>query len=238
MQINAIKTKIFKKGDDINHFILSNFKKIKEGDVVLITSKILSLAEGSVVPFTSFGDKKNIIKKESDYALKTQWAWITMKNRRILASAGVDKSNAKGELILLPRDSYVWAQKIQAILKRKYHIKKLGVIITDSRTEPLKAGVFGRAIGYAGIKGLFCYRGVKDIFGKKMRFSRINIPDTLACAGVFEMWEAAERKPLCIISGVPSHFFTNKKANSNEIFISLTEDMYTPYLSYFLKKDK
>jgi len=75
-----------------------------------------------------------------------------------MASAGIDESNANGKLILLPQDSFQTAYALREKIQQKYDVRHIGVLITDSRTVPLRAGVTGVALGYAG----FC--GVRDDF--------------------------------------------------------------------------
>ena len=144
----------------------------------------------------------------------------------ILANAGVDESNADGKLILLPRDSFKVSQRIRSSILQNTRITKLGVIITDSRVLPLRAGVVGVALGYAGFKGLRDYRGKRDIFGRILKFTQTNIADSLATAAVLAMGEGSERQPLCIIEGAPVEF--TKRVNKKELLISPKDDMYAP----------
>lgn len=102
-----------------------------------------------------------------------------------MASAGIDESNANGKLVLLPKDSFKTARFLRDKLRQKYGVRHLGVLITDSRTTPLRAGVTGVALGYAGFRGVKDYRGTPDIFGRKFKFSRTDVADSLATAAVF-----------------------------------------------------
>ena len=141
-------------------------------------------------------------------------------------NAGVDESNAKGNIILLPKDSFKSAQKLLRKLKQLYKVKLMGVVITDSRVMPLRAGVVGVALGYAGFKGLRDYRGTKDIFGRKLKFTQTDVADSLATAAVLVMGEGKEQKPLCVIEDAPVEF--SEKPNRKELTIAPKDDMYRP----------
>ncbi len=91
---------------------------------------------------------------------------------------------------------------------------------------PLRAGVVDIALGDAGFKGLRDYRGTKDVFGRKLKFTQTDIADSLATAAVLTMGEGKEQRPLCIIEGAPVEFC--EKVNRNELKIALKDDMYRP----------
>jgi len=221
-----VRTRIFKEGEDLVAFILRYIQKPSEGSVLVITSKIVALAEGRTAAFENEREKDAIIRNESDFALKTKYAWLTVKDGTVMASAGVDESNAAGKLVLLPADSFLAAKNLRNTLRRHWKLKKLGLLITDSRLFPLRAGVVGVALGYAGFKGIRDYRGKKDIFGRKLKMSRTDVADSLATAAVLEMGEGAEQKPLAVIENVALEF-TNT-TNRNELVIALTDDLYYP----------
>lgn len=231
MKIFPVRTRIFKENDDLFSFVTKHIRKLKEGSVIAITSKIAALSEGRVALAAGKGQKAEIIRKESDVAVKTKYVWLTMKSGMLLANAGLDESNADGKLILLPKDSF----KIAAILRKRlmkcYHISKCGVLITDSRTMPTRAGVVGIALGYAGFKGLRDYRGSPDIFGRKMQITQSNIADSLATAAVLTMGEGKERQPLAVIENAPLQFC--EKIDRKELQIDIKDDMYAPIFRDF-----
>jgi coenzyme F420-0:L-glutamate ligase len=236
MIVAPIKTRLFKKDEDIVAFIRAHIKKLKEGSVVIVTSKIIALAEGRVVHSAGQKEKERLIKSESETALKTKWVWLTVKDGMVMPNAGVDESNADDAIILLPEDCFVAAEKIRKALKKAYGVKKLAVIVTDSRTFPMRSGVTGIALGYAGIKGVRDYRGKKDLFGRVFKFSQTNVADGLASAAVTVMGEGAERQPLAVIEGAPVEF--TEKTNRKELLIPLKDDMYLPFLSKLVNKKK
>lgn len=230
MQITPIKTRIFKENEDLFSFILKYVKKVPEKSVLVVTSKIVALSEGRTVtidPSISHDQmREKIIKAESEYALRTKYTWLTIKDGMVMSSAGIDESNANGKIVLLPKNSFKSAQTIRKILIKKYKIKNLGVLITDSRLFPLRAGIVGAAIGYAGFKGVRDYRGTSDIFGRILKLSRTDVADSLATAAVLCMGEGREQMPLALIVGATVEF--TERINKKELMIDPREDLYQP----------
>jgi coenzyme F420-0:L-glutamate ligase len=226
MNVRAIRTRLFHESEALVPFFVQHLPRLKEGSVVAITSKIVALAEGRVTDVGSAKEKARIIRAESEFAIKTKHAWLTIKDGVVLPSAGIDESNAKGRLILLPKDSFTQAARIRRALKKHHKIERLGVIITDSRVLPLRAGVVGVALGYAGFRGVKEYRGKQDLFNRPLKITRVDVADSLATAAVFEMGEGAERQPLAVIEDVEVEFC--ERVNRNELKIRLAEDLFRP----------
>jgi len=235
MQIKAIKTKIFWENEDLLAFILKYVKNLKENSVLVVTSKIVALSEARVIEYKNKKQKDSLIKKESDFAIKTKIVWLTIKDGMIMANAGIDESNADGKLILLPKDSFKSAEILRKKLIRKFKLKNLGVLITDSRLMPLRTGVVGVALGYAGFKGTRNYIGKKDIFGRVLKMSKLNIADSLATAAVLCMGEGKERQPLALVTNTSLEF--TKKVSKKELIINPKKDIYSPFLKGYGKKN-
>lgn len=172
MIITPIKTRIFKENENLIDFIISNIKKLNENSILVVTSKIVALSESRTVVVKSEKEKEALIIRESQFAMRTKfkvggkYVWLTIKDGMVLANAGIDESNADGKTILLPKDSFKSAAILRKKLLSHYKIKNLGIIISDSRLLPLRAGVVGVALGYAGFKGVRDYRGKSDLFGR------------------------------------------------------------------------
>ncbi len=227
MLVQAIRTRLFLESEDLVAFITEHLPSVENGSVVVVTSKIIALAEGRTVVPESEDAKDRLIQSESDKAVKTKYVWLTVKDGMIMASAGIDESNANGKMILLPADSFAAADSIRVALKKHYGVTDLGVIVTDSHTQPLRAGVTGVALGYAGFKGIKDYRGTKDIFGRTFHFSQVNVADSLAAAAVLAMGEGDEKKPLAVITDAPVAFAD--AVDRREVRIPLEDDMYLPF---------
>lgn len=150
-----------------------------------------------------------------------------------MPSAGIDESNARGKCILLPKDSFQTARLLRKKLQQKYSVKNLGVLITDSHTMPLRSGVIGIAIGYAGFRGLKNYKGQKDIFGRKFKFSSVDVADSLATAAVLVMGEGREQQPMALITKAPVEF--SKRVYRKELEVAIKDDIYIPLFSKLSK---
>lgn len=226
MQVQPIKTRIFQEGESLYNFIVEHLEQLSENSVLVVTSKIVALAENRTAKILSPQTKVDLIRQESDLAIETKYVWLTVKDGAVMASAGIDESNANGKLILLPKNSFESAEKLRQSLQEKYQIKNLGVLITDSRTMPLRLGVTGVALGYAGFKGIKDYRNQPDIYDRKFHFAQVNVADSLAAAAVLTMGEGAEQQPLALIQVVPVEFC--EVVDDSELRIDINDDMYQP----------
>jgi F420-0:gamma-glutamyl ligase len=234
MIIEPVRTALFRERDSLVDFITDHIPTLPEKSILVVTSKIVALAQGRTVPKQTVATKTQLVRTESTYALPTKYAWLTLKDGMLMASAGIDESNADGKLILLPKDSYTTARQIRSALMLHWKVRNLGIIITDSRTLPLRAGVTGVALGYAGFKGVFDYRGKPDLFGRPFVFSRTNVADGLSAAAVVCMGEGNECQPLAVIREAPASFCN--RTNRNELVIPITEDMYAPFLTRMMRQ--
>ena len=159
---------------------------------------------------------------------------LTIKNSTLAVNAGIDESNADGNYVLWPKAIQETTNKIWAFLRRHYQIKEIGVIVTDSKTIPLRWGVIGTAISHCGFKALHDYRGQKDLFGREIKMSQINIAEAIAVSAVLEMGEASERTPLCLVQDIKKIKFQNRtptKKELKELKIPLEDDVYSPLLT-------
>lgn len=233
MRVTPVRTRIFREGEDLLSFIVRFIPRVPERTIIVVTSKVVALAEGRTVPQTTRKTKVRYIKEESEVAIPTKYVWLTIKDGTVMASAGIDESNADGKLILLPKKSFESAYILRKKLQRIYKVKKLGVLITDSRVIPLRAGVTGVAVGYAGFRGIRNYSGTRDLFGRTFKFSRTNIADSVATTAVLLMGEGREQSPLALIFDPPVEF--REKVNQKELLIDPADDMYAPLFSKMRK---
>lgn len=233
MLVKPIKTRKFLPPRDDLWELLKSIKSLKENSVVAITSKIVSIGEGRCIRISYIKDKDDLAAAEADKYLPREYVpnkllLHTIKNNILVASSGIDESNGNGYYILWPKNSQKSAKKIWEFLRKRFKIKNLGVIITDSRLIPLRRGVVGIAIGYCGFKPLKSYIGKKDLFGRKFVMETSNIPDSLASAAVLEMGEGNESYPIAVISDISNIVFSE---GNFKLGISEKEDMFYPFLS-------
>lgn len=237
MIIRAIKThKIISGKQSIIQVIDAAISGLNERSIVAITSKIVALCEGSVVPVGSIS-KTTLINKEADYYLPTTESQygitLTIKNNILIPSAGIDESNSKDGYVLWPKDAQKPANGLRLHLANRFKLKDIGVIITDSKTTPLRWGTTGVAIAHSGFKALNDYIGKPDIFGKPMRVTKANIMDGLAAAAVLVMGEGSEQTPLAVIEDIDFIQFTGNDPTEDELAdlkISIEDDLYAPIL--------
>jgi putative folate metabolism gamma-glutamate ligase len=241
MLIKPIKTKILlPPQDDLLGVMKESLPKLHEGTVVAVTSKVVSIWQGRCVPLEKYPDRDELVREEADQYLPRKYipgAWCiqTIKNNLLVPSAGVDESNADRHYILWPRDPDAAAKKIWQWLRKTYRVKKVGVIITDSHTTPLRRGVLGVSLAHYGFSPLKDYRGMPDIFGRELRMTQTNIADGLSAAAVMLMGEGSECTPLAVIEDVPWIKFVDRPLRSRKPFSSLEirikEDLYCPLIS-------
>lgn len=243
MEIIPIKTRIIKPPKDDIYDVIDEFcPKLQEKDIFFITSKILAIHQGLCVPVDSIKNKDNLIKKEADIFIPRQecpgeYVILTVKNNTLIPSAGIDESNANGYYILWPREPEKEAKKICRYLQKKFLLKNLAVIITDSHTVPMRYGTMGISIGFYGLNPLKNYIDKKDIFGRVITMSQSNIVDSLSVSAVSVMGEGNEQKPMAIIRRANFVEFTEEETYK-KLLIPIKEDIYYPLLCNFYKNIK
>lgn len=225
MIVTAIHTPIFREKDDLLSFLMTHIPTIEERSVVVVTSKIVSLWEGRTLSNVSHGAYEHAIQTEALVIKKTKHVTLTRKDGHLMANAGIDASNGDGKYILLPKDSFKSAETIRESLKTVHNLRTLGVIISDSRTAPLRRGITGVALGYAGFSGIKSYIGTKDIFDRVFSFETTNVADCLATAAVLEMGEGNEQQPIAIIADSTAVEFKDC-VDISETIIPPEDDMY------------
>jgi len=236
MKISPIKTHIVQQGESLERVLDRYITTLKEGSVVAITSKIVSVCQGRIVSKDSC-NKKDLIYKEADAVVMTDSnpydLYLTVKNNILIPSAGIDESNADGVYILYPEKIQEVAAVLWSHLRLKHGIKHLGVIITDSHTTPMRRGVTGISLGWCGFKPLYSYVGKPDIYQKPLHVTQINLLDALATSAVLIMGEGDEMTPIAMLEGAPKLEFLERKPTSEEevsVSISMEEDIYAPLL--------
>ena len=237
MNIQAIKThKITSSDQDLFDILDKYITELKDGSVVVITSKIVSICEGNFVSIET-SDKDELIKKEADLYLpkeENQYnLYLTIKNNILAVSAGIDESNTNGNYVFWPKDSQDSANKIREHLVKKFGIKNLGIIISDSKTTPLRWGVSVISIAHSGFEALNDMIGTPDIFGRDLKMTKIAIADALAGAAGLVMGEGDNQTPIAIVSDIPFVNFQDRNPTQQELEqlkIEIENDVYAPLL--------
>lgn len=238
MIITSIKThKITSADKDILEILDKYIENLEENSVVAVTSKIISICEGSILKIEDGVDKKKLIQENSQFFLPFSSnkynISFTIANNILSASAGIDESNGNGFYILWPKNPQDSANKIREFLSQKFDLKNLGVIITDSKTTPLRWGVTGISLAHSGFSSLLDYVGKPDLFGRLFQYEKLNIADSLASAAVLEMGEGSEQTPLAIISDLKNIDFQNRNPSNEELAqlrINMEDDLFGEFL--------
>lgn len=221
MNIRGIKTKkITEVDNDLLKILDEYIVEIKEKEVLIITSKIVSICEGNIVSKDKI-EKVDLVKQDADYYIlspENKYGLIlTIKNGHLIPWAGIDESNGNGYFVRWPKDPYKTAFKVRDYLVERFNLKHVGVVISDSNLTPLRRGETGLAIAYTGFKPLISYVGKFDLFGREMKMSNLGVADTMATMGVFMMGEGDEQMPLAIVSNIPRIEFLDRNTIQDEI---------------------
>jgi coenzyme F420-0:L-glutamate ligase/coenzyme F420-1:gamma-L-glutamate ligase len=175
-----------------------------DGDVLVVTHKIVSKAEGRVV--TVDGDeevfKRRLVESEAVSIVRRRGTLIIAETEHgfICANAGVDRSNAEpGTMILLPEDPDRSAHRIRVRLRRRFGID-LPVIISDTFGRPWRRGLTDIAIGVSGLEAIVDLKGTRDWSGRELEVTEIAVADELASAADLVMGKA-EGIPAALIRG-------------------------------------
>lgn len=211
-----------KPGDDIADLISSSLEadklSLRDGDVLVITHKIVSKAEGHLVDLRTIEPSPLAIRWATQWdkdprqieVVLRQATRIVRMERGILiaetshgficANAGVDASNVHVDTVcLLPRDPDSSAERIRSVLSDR-HNARIGVIISDSFGRPWRNGIVNVAIGAAGIPVLADYRGLSDAAGYSLHVTVLAIADEMAAAAELIM-NKLDGRPVALIRG-------------------------------------
>ena len=240
MNVVAYKTHKINPNENLFEIFDKYLPDLQEKNIVAIASKIVGLCEGRVVKINPQipNQKDELVKKEAEYYLTREYNqygfMLTINNNLLVGNAGIDESNANGYYSLWPKNPQESANEIREYLAKKFKLKYLGIILTDSHLSPLRWGVTGYAIAHSGFRALNSYIGKPDIFGRLMHAEQSNIPDSLSSTAVAVMGEGDEQQPLSVIADVPFVDFQDRNPTPkelDELKIKLEDDIYSSLLT-------
>tara|TARA_B100000902_G_scaffold261053_1_gene247335 strand:+ start:5187 stop:5888 length:702 start_codon:yes stop_codon:yes gene_type:complete len=217
-------------GDDIADLFIEACKdndiRPSDWDVLVVTQKIVSKAEGRLVTFDPKEGHKPLVEQESKRILRRRGDLIISETNHgfVCANAGIDLSNVEeGQAALLPLDSDRSAKRIQSSLEHKYGMTT-GVIISDTFGRPWRRGVTDVAIGSAGIKPIIDLRGTTDSLGRELQVTEVAVADELAAAAELVMGKA-ENVPIAIVRGAEKSWF-GEGSVSDSLVRNSSEDLF------------
>ncbi|MCR6691998.1 MAG: coenzyme F420-0:L-glutamate ligase [archaeon YNP-LCB-003-016] len=215
-----------KAGDDVAKLIYEAAVRegvgIREGDIIVITHKIVSKANGLIVDLRNVKPSEKaleiaemtgkdprfveVILREAKRILDVRPPFIITETHfgHICLNAGVDRSNVAGSeeiCALLPRDPDEEARKIRGRLMELTGLRKIAVVISDTYSRPHRYAQIDMAIGIAGLNPIVDYKGRRDAYGYQLRFKMQAIGDELAAAAELAIGQTVERVPVVIIRG-------------------------------------
>ena len=217
---------------------------VAEGDILVVTQKIVSKAEGRLVRLSSvepsdfacqFAEESGRDPRLIELVMRESYAIVRMavdrgilitetKHGFVCANAGIDASNVPGEdfVSLLPENPDASARRIQKQLCSVASVSEVAVIISDTFGRAWRDGHVNFAIGVAGMAPLRDYRGTRDVFGHELRVTRIAIADELAAASELVMGKA-DNTPVAIIRGFP---YTQHSGSYRPLIRNKTSDLF------------
>lgn len=202
---------------------------VRDGDIVVITSKIVSKAEGRIIDAAN-RDAAIADETVEILASKSSPRGVTriVRNRHgvVLAAAGVDASNTPdGSVLLLPDDPDASARSLRNALSQKMNAL-LGVIITDTLGRPWREGLTDAAIGVAGVNGLDDLRGVPDAQGVPMEVTIRSIADEIAGAADLVKGKASGI-PVAVVRGLADAVTTDDGPGAAVLVRQPDADLFT-----------
>jgi coenzyme F420-0:L-glutamate ligase/coenzyme F420-1:gamma-L-glutamate ligase len=217
---------LIETGDDLPRIIAKALRqndiRLRQGDVLVVTSKIVSKAEGRWVDLRTVTPDAEavrvarecgkdprevaVILGESSGVSRVRQGVLIVRHRLgfVCANAGMDHSNTRpgGDWrLLLPEDPDRSAGNLRDHLSRIFNVS-IGVVISDSHGRPFRLGTVGVAVGSAGVPALWDLRGRPDLFGVALRVTDIGFADEIAAAAGLVLGQADEAIPAVVVRGL------------------------------------
>jgi coenzyme F420-0:L-glutamate ligase len=214
----------------------------KYNDIVVISSKFVSMSEGSIIKLNKVKVSKKakelsakchidvklaeLVLRDSEYVVRGVPGFLlAIRDGMVAPNAGIDKSNVpRGYAVLYPRHSFDTAER----LKHKFFAEldvRVGVVIADSRLMPTRIGTTGVAIACSGFEPVEDQRGKRDLFGNVMRVTFKSIADSLATMGIAVMGEGNESTPAAVVRGA-NVVWSDKKFSWKDMAVGPSQDIY------------
>jgi coenzyme F420-0:L-glutamate ligase/coenzyme F420-1:gamma-L-glutamate ligase len=196
---------------------------LRDGDILVVTSKIVSKAEGRVVTTS----REQAIEAETARVVARRGATTIAQTRHglVLAAAGVDESNtAPGTVVLLPEDPDESAWRLRKAVAARTG-RTIGVVITDTMGRPWRAGQTDNAIGAAGVVPVRDYRGEPDTFGNILEVTVAAVADEIAAAADLVKGKSAG-VPVAVVRGLADLVTEQDGPGARELIRPAEEDMF------------
>lgn len=238
---------LIQSGDDLSQIILEGLDRLhlqlETGDVLVITSKIVSKSEGRLFDLRTVEPSEQahqlaaethkdprtvelVLRESQKISRKAPGVLVTQHRLGFVsANAGIDQSNVDGSdhmVLLLPVDPDSSAATIQ---ERLYEATgaQVGIVISDSHGRPFRVGNIGVAIGVAGMPAVLDLRGKPDLFGRELKISIQGYADLVASAANLLTGEADEGRPIVLVRGLR---FQPGDGHATDLYRPPEQDLY------------
>ncbi|MEV7229430.1 coenzyme F420-0:L-glutamate ligase [Polymorphospora sp. NPDC051019] len=194
-------------GDDLAALIARAAPWLRDGDVLVVTSKIISKAEGRLVDVPVDGPERETAREE---VLTAETARVVARRGPtrivqthhgfVMAAAGIDASNVDASrLVLLPKDPDASARSLRAALRERHDVD-VAVVVSDTMGRPWRNGLTDVALGAAGIGPIRDHRGETDPYGNELQLTQMAVVDELAGAGELVKGKC-DQVPVAVVRG-------------------------------------
>lgn len=217
-------------GDLLARDATAGGEPLAEGDVVVVTSKIVSKAEGRVV---AAADREQAISDETVRVVATRERpglppLRIVENRLglVMAAAGVDASNTpEGTVLLLPLDPDASARSLRAALRARFGVERLGVVVTDTMGRAWRDGLVDVAIGAAGVGVVDDLRGGVDAHGRPLSVTVTAVADEVASASELVRGKA-DGRPVAVVRGLDAHVTADDGPGARVLVRPSVDDLF------------
>ena len=212
-------------GDDLAALIAGAVDLV-DGDVVVVTQKVVSKAEDRLVDIDPEVGHRPLVERESVRILRRRGDLVIAETEHgfVCANAGVDLSNVEaGKAALLPVDSDRSARRIRDALRHRFSVD-VAVVVSDTFGRPWRRGVTDVAIGCAGLRPVVDLRGTTDALGRELQVTEVAVVDEIAAAAELVMGKAAGL-PVAVVRGIDPAWFGDGSV-VDDVVRSPDEDLF------------
>lgn len=224
-------------------------KTLRDGDVLVVSSKFIAISEGRIVDLASVNPSRyafdlasrhrmppelcELIVRESDEVLGGVVGFVLAARDGMLSpNAGIDRSNIEhGRAVLYPSHPWESAASIVEAMQYRRGIR-IGVVVSDSRLMPTRRGTTGVAVAASGLEAVLDLRGKEDLFGNVLRVTSQAVADDLCSAAQLVMGESDEASPFVVIRGVAQNLIGDAEYPSKKFGVRTDQCVYMRSLGY------
>jgi coenzyme F420-0:L-glutamate ligase / coenzyme F420-1:gamma-L-glutamate ligase len=222
----------FRPGDDLGAALAAAAPWLRDGDVVVVTSKVVSKCEGRLVSSPEDAEERDQLRRklvddEAVRVLARKGRTLITENRLglVQAAAGVDGSNVnRDELALLPVNPDASAAGLRAALRDRLGVA-VGVVITDTMGRAWRNGQIDAAVGAAGLAVLHSYSGAVDRHGNELLVTEVAVADEVAAAADLVKGKLTAL-PVAVVRGLPGHLVTDDGTTARQLLRPGPEDLF------------